>query len=424
MKPLFPILLLMSLTTLSFASNVLPVANITTANGVFTAKAGQLMTFSGSTSYDPDGGGINYYWWYVDGVLKHSGSYASSFSWNQSSVAGGATKDTYSLMLKVRDNENSTKTKTITITVLAEERNYFVTDHLGNVRATVDQSGAVIGYDDYYPYGQVMPGRSSNTANANDIYKFTGHERDAELGLDYMLARNYDPEIGRFLSVDPAFKDWSNEKLVAYKMYENSPYMYVRGNPMLRIDPTGYVDWVATVMGGLTMAAGVAQVAAGIALTPVTFGGSAALIVSGTMTSGLGMGQMAVGIAESGQDIPSGTMELAGMASGNETARSIGKGADALVNIATTGVLGASKRQIAEVGRKLGGTPEVIGIGFKNIANTTKDIATKNLKVGATSHTEALARGSVSTVKAIENVMDVGGTAGDVKAVVDEVKKE
>ena len=231
MRKVFAIFALMSLSTSLFANNATPVANITTTNGVFTAKAGQLMSFSGSTSYDPDGGGINYYWWYVDGVIKHSGSYASSFSWNQSSVGGGATKDTYSLMLKVRDNENTTKTKTITITVLAEERNYFVTDHLGNVRATVDQSGAVIGYDDFYPYGQVMPGRSSNTANANDIYKFTGHERDAELGLDYMLARNYDPEIGRFLSVDPL-----------YVLYPNlSPYMYVGGNPLAYIDPDGQI---------------------------------------------------------------------------------------------------------------------------------------------------------------------------------------
>ena len=103
---------------------------------------------------------------------------------------------------------------------------------MGNVRATVDQSGAVIGYDDFYPYGQVMPGRSSNTANANDIYKFTGHERDAELGLDYMLARNYDPEIGRFLSVDPELhsRRWL------------SPYNYSSLNPTSRIDRTGALD--------------------------------------------------------------------------------------------------------------------------------------------------------------------------------------
>ncbi len=47
-------------------------------------------------------------------------------------------------------------------------------DHLGSIRTTVNESGAVVGYDDYYPYGLIMPGRSSNTANPNADYKFTG----------------------------------------------------------------------------------------------------------------------------------------------------------------------------------------------------------------------------------------------------------
>lgn len=47
--------------------------------------------------------------------------------------------------------------------------------------------------NDYYPFGLTMPGRSPNTANPNDNYKFTGHERDdvANLTLDYMGARFY-----------------------------------------------------------------------------------------------------------------------------------------------------------------------------------------------------------------------------------------
>jgi hypothetical protein len=39
-----------------------------------------------------------------------------------------------------------------------------------------------------YPFGLTMPGRSSNTANPNDNYKFTGHERDDEAGINLMYA--------------------------------------------------------------------------------------------------------------------------------------------------------------------------------------------------------------------------------------------
>ena len=92
----------------------------------------------------------------------------------------------------------------------------------------MDDQGELIGWDDFYPFGLILPGRSINTANVHAIYKFTGHERDTEVGLvlDYMLARGYDPIISRFMQVDP---------LAEYP----SPYIYVGNNPVNRIDPTG-----------------------------------------------------------------------------------------------------------------------------------------------------------------------------------------
>ena len=113
------------------------------------------------------------------------------------------------------------------------QRRYFLKDHLGSVRTTVDQSGNVDGYDDYYPFGLTMPGRSSNSANPNDKYKFTGYEKDDEAGLDvyFANARMYDPIINRFWQIDPKH---DHPALIGL-----SPYNYALNNPMKYNDPDG-----------------------------------------------------------------------------------------------------------------------------------------------------------------------------------------
>ena len=111
------------------------------------------------------------------------------------------------------------------------ERRYFLKDHVGSVRTTVDRNGNVVGHDDYCPFGLAMPGRSLNSANPNDHYKFTGYELDDEAGLTvyHAGARMYDLVINRFWQIDP----------LADQYPHLSPYSYVANNPLIYIDPTG-----------------------------------------------------------------------------------------------------------------------------------------------------------------------------------------
>jgi len=76
-----------------------------------------------------------------------------------------------------------------------------------------------------------MPGRSSNSANPNDNYKFTGHERDDEAGLTLMYAgaRYLDNSSGRWLSVDPYAANYPSM----------SPYNYAGNQPINNYDPDG-----------------------------------------------------------------------------------------------------------------------------------------------------------------------------------------
>jgi len=57
-------------------------------------------------------------------------------------------------------------------------------------------------------------------------YSFTGKKRDEGTGLVYFNARFYDPEIGRFITVDP-IRDGVNW------------YVYCGNNPLRYVDPSG-----------------------------------------------------------------------------------------------------------------------------------------------------------------------------------------
>jgi RHS repeat-associated protein len=72
-------------------------------------------------------------------------------------------------------------------------------------------------------------------ANASYNYKYNGKELQEELGLnmyDYG-ARNYDPALGRWLSIDPLAEIAPNK----------TPYHFCSNNPINRIDPTGLTDY-------------------------------------------------------------------------------------------------------------------------------------------------------------------------------------
>ena len=109
---------------------------------------------------------------------------------------------------------------------------FYQWDHLGSTRLVTDEAGLVVSGSKYYPFG--MYAELSADVDATRA-RFTGHERDHALGLDYMLARYYGADLGRFLSTDPG----DDTYLVAPQSWNK--YSYVRNNPINASDPTGTI---------------------------------------------------------------------------------------------------------------------------------------------------------------------------------------
>lgn len=98
---------------------------------------------------------------------------------------------------------------------------YFHTDALGSPVAVTDAVGNVIERNEYEPYGADLTG-------IKDGPGYAGHVGDAQTGLSYMQQRYYDPQIGRFLSVDPVTADGgTGGNFNRYKYAANNPYRFV-----------------------------------------------------------------------------------------------------------------------------------------------------------------------------------------------------
>jgi RHS repeat-associated protein len=115
----------------------------------------------------------------------------------------------------------------------APDRHYHL-DHLRSTRLVTDGTGHRLAIHTYWPFGPEAAGSETGA----ERLKFTGHERDSSpatspgLDLDYMHARYYDANAGRFLSVDPGGADpktplsWNR-------------YAYTMDNPVNNTDPDG-----------------------------------------------------------------------------------------------------------------------------------------------------------------------------------------
>lgn len=101
---------------------------------------------------------------------------------------------------------------------------YYLRDHLGNVRMVLDQNGNVVQETEYYAFGMTV----DRTTGSNQ-YLYNGKEKQPETDFFDFGARQYDPILGRWMSVDP----------IAEKYISFTPFNYNFNNPLSFVDPNG-----------------------------------------------------------------------------------------------------------------------------------------------------------------------------------------
>lgn len=165
----------------------------------------------------------------------------------QRATVGGKenTKFTYDGNDVLVDNNSGYLTKYINgdgidekLSVLnGTDSKYFLSDHLGSTNALTDANGAITASTAYDSFGK------ATNPSFPTRYQFTGREKDSYTGLMHYRARQYDSNLGRFISEDP----------IGFGGGDINLYGYVRNNPQNFRDPTGKLP-VLVIVGGVWLA--------------------------------------------------------------------------------------------------------------------------------------------------------------------------
>ena len=181
-------------------------------------------------------------------------------------------------------------------------------DAQGNIIALLDNAGNIVVNYIYDAWGNhaVLDANGADITDPNHIgvlnpFRYRGYFYDVETGLYYLQTRYYDPEIGRFITIDGI------EYLDPETINGLNLYAYCGNNPVMNVDPTGHAFLVFLIAGligfGISFGASAAtqaitnegEVDWGVAAIDGLFGA-----VSGALWMVPGLGPVATGAINAG----------------------------------------------------------------------------------------------------------------------------
>ncbi|MGO4331147.1 toxin TcdB middle/N-terminal domain-containing protein [Cupriavidus sp. 2TAF22] len=206
--------------------------------------------------------------------------------WRTATVAGAARRTLFLAGLYEEDDDGAVRRylcaggAPIAIDQ-AGGRTWLHGNELGHVMVLTDAAGALAGSRFFHPFGE-----AGGAGGVAVPCAFGGKILDEISGLYHFGARNYAPEIGRFVSPDPLY-------LTAPELALATPgllnlYAYAGNNPMVYVDPSG-LSPLGSALGGLVggmVGAFVFVVSAGNPVLAGITGGLAGGAVAGGIDGG------------------------------------------------------------------------------------------------------------------------------------------
>ena len=156
----------------------------------------------------------------------------------------------------------------------------------GDVTEIYNEAGTLVGKYSYSAFGECEIEQDEGGIAEKNAIRYRGYYYDEETGFYYLKTRYYDPEIGRFITID------DTSYLAPDTINGLNLYAYCGNNPVMRIDENGNAWW-HWVIGALV----VVSVAFATAVTAGTFAlalGISSTVV-GTLTSSVALSGILVG---------------------------------------------------------------------------------------------------------------------------------
>ena len=179
---------------------------------------------------------------------------------------------------------------------------FYRKDAQGNVIALIDESGLIVARYIYDAWGnnKVTFDDGTETTDPNYIgvmnpIRYRSYYYDNETKLYYLKSRYYDPELGRFMTIDDI------SYLDPDTINGLNLYAYCGNNPVMHTDPYGTTEWwewllavaaIAACVVGAAFTGGTSLI--GAALIGAAIGGGISIVTQAVTVGELNWGQFAL----------------------------------------------------------------------------------------------------------------------------------